>query len=119
MAERFFPLERRVIEPSGDASTSYQVKFDLVRTGERWDISRLSFRDNTSSPTRISVYKEGRGANQYVGEKQPAVAGYIYTLDRPFRVHEGQRLVVDFVAGGSSDEMEAWLEGDYVVQEAE
>lgn len=105
------PLQERVKKPSGDASTSFKLSFDPVKVGELWEVENLSFRDNTSSPTRIDVYIQGGGWDHFVGQKQPAVSGYVYTLDRPFWVGEDRTLVVEFVGGGATDNLEAWATG--------
>lgn len=103
-------LERAGPE-TGDASTRYALKFRRLEPGENWKVHYLAFRDNTSGPTSIDIYLDGHGYNHYLAQKQPAVNGYIYFLDVPFRVSEGETLVVEFVGGGSSDVVEAWATG--------
>ena len=110
-------LNERAGQTTGDASTAYVLKFERVKTGERWEVDVLAFRDNTTSPSRIDVYKEGHGYNHYVGQVQPAVKGYVYTLDRKFWVGPGETLVVEFRGGGSADDMEAWITGTQWVKE--
>ena len=105
------PLQDRAVNPSADASTSYELEFEPVKVGEMWYVEDLSFRDNTSSPSRIDCYIKGGGWDHFVGQRQPAVAGYVYTLDRPFWVGEDRKLVVKFVGGGATDELEAWATG--------
>lgn len=113
------PLQERAKKASGDASTSYALEFDQVEVREMWEISNFCFRDNTSSPTRIDVYLSGRGWDHFVGQKQPAVAGYVYTLERPFTVPENSKVIVLFVGGGATDEMEAWATGQKWIPEEE
>ena len=109
--EKWLPLQERAKTSSGDASSSYKLEFEPVKVGERWEVENLSFRDNTSSPSRIDCYIKGGGWDHFVGQKQPAVAGYVYTLDRPFWVGEDRTLVVEFFGGGATDAMEAWATG--------
>lgn len=94
-----------------DASTRYPLEFKRLEPGEEWEVRYLAFRDATSDPTSIDIYLDGHGYKHYLAQKQPAVAGYIYSLDEPFRVNQGETLVVEFVGGGSSDVMEAWATG--------
>ena len=110
-------LNERAVGAGKDASTSFALKFPRLKPGERWEVHYLSFRDATSDPSRADIYKEGQGYNHFLGQKQPMVAGYIYTLDEPFWVGEGETLVVEFFGGGSSDDLEAWVTGTQWVKE--
>jgi len=105
------PLQERAKKASVDASTSYALEFDQVEVGERWQVENLCVRANTTSPSRIDVYIAGGGWNHFVGQVQPAVKGFVYTLPRPFWVGEGRKLSILFVGGGATDELEAWATG--------
>lgn len=105
------PLQERAKVASGNAAASYALKFEPVKVGEMWEVENLSFRDNTSATTRIEVYIEGGGWNHFVGQKLPGVSTTVYTLPMPFWVGEGRTLVVEFVGGGATDELEAWATG--------
>ena len=104
-------LSERAGPEKGDASSRYALKFRRLEPGEAWEVSYLAFRNATSDPASIDIYKDGHGYNHYLAQKQPAVSGYIYFLDEPFWVSEGETLVVEFVGGGSSDDLEAWATG--------
>ncbi len=105
------PLQERAKKASGDASTAYELVFEPVKVGEMWYVENLSFRDKTSSPTRVECYIKGAGWDHHVGQKVPGAAAAIATLDRPFWVGEDRTLAVKFVGGGATDELEAWATG--------
>ena len=104
-------LRERAGRVTGDASTRYALKFPVLESGEMWEVAYLAFRDTTSAPTSIDVYIDGHGYNHYLSQQQPTTANYIYFLDRPFKVYEGETLVVEFVGGGAADVLEAWATG--------
>lgn len=112
MAEKKkIPLQERAKKASGDASTAYELVFEPVKVGEMWEVEDLSFRDKTSTTSRIECYVKGGGWDHHVGQKIASAAGNVYTLDRPFWVGEDRTLVVNFVGGGAADELEAWVTG--------
>ena len=104
-------LRERAGPETGDATTRYPLRFRRLEPGESWEVAYLAFRDATSAPTSIDVYLDGHGYKHYLVQQQPTTANYIYFLDRPFWVEEGETLVVEFLAGGASDVMEAWATG--------
>ena len=104
-------LRERAGRVTGDASPRYALKFRVLEPGEMWEVAYLAFLDVTSAPTSIDVYLEGHGYNHYIAQQKPTTANYIYFLDRPFKVYEGETLVVEFVGGGAADALEAWASG--------
>ncbi len=104
-------LSERAAQPSADCSTSYPLQFARVQPGHVWHVTDLSFRDKTSSPSRVDVYKLGHGYNHYLWQEAPAVANDIYTCEREFWVAEGETLVVEFFGGGATDDVESWATG--------
>lgn len=104
-------LRERAGPETGNATSRFPLRFKRLEPGETWEVAYLAFLDVTTGPTSLDVYLEGHGYKHYIAQQQPTNANYIYFLDRPFRVEEGETLVVEFVGGGASDVMEAWATG--------
>lgn len=104
-------LNERAVGLSKDSSTSYKLEFPRVEPRQRWQVDVLAYRNNTTAPSRIDIYKQGHGYNHYLGQTRPGVGGYIYLFDRTFWVAEGETLTLEFFGGGATDDMEAWVTG--------
>jgi hypothetical protein len=103
-------LDLARIAASTGAATE-EIRFDEVPDGCRWCVQHVAARDDTSAFTRLVLGYTRTGVFRAIEDTPSPAAGTYYTFHEPIYLHEGDRLVLQFVGTTSGDVLRANILG--------
>lgn len=109
MANKKMPLDW---QGALDASAgTNDIATEPVKTGEIFNIQRVTVVNETSLTTSHSIRKDDGSREFIVYERDAMTAGKSYTYDVPFYVYETQRVIFRFHGCTAGDRLRVYLSG--------
>lgn len=99
--ERFPGKERK----TGDGLTGsvVEVAFDVVPSGRLRKYERITFRDDATAVTKVSLVVRSGGTDYFMHEVNAPTANLLYEDDFPITVTEGERVVAIITGSATND----------------